>query len=264
MDEWLLIPNAHGLRETLYRIAHDKMGHFSTQKTYESLRASFYWPNMQRDLESTYIPSCAECQRNKSTMTKPIGPLHPLPVPDDRWDSVAIDFVGLLPMDEGYNNLITFTDRLGSDIRLIPTTTTLTAEHFAELFFQHWYCENSLPLEIISDRDKLFLSRFWKELHKLTRIKLKMSTAYHPESDGASERMNKTVIQAIRFAVEWDQKGWVKALPNIRFNLMNTTNVSTGFTPFQLCFGKSARILPPLIPPDQNDTQEKSPHDLIK
>ena len=167
-------------------------------------------------------------------------------------------------MDEGYNNLITFTDRLGSDIRLIPTTTTLTAEHFAELFFQHWYCENGLPLEIISDRDKLFLSRFWKELHKLTGIKLKMSTAYHPESDGASERTNKTVIQAIRFAVERDQKGWVKALPNIRFNLMNTTNASTGFTPFQLRFGKSARILPPLIPPDQNDTQEKSPHDLIK
>ena len=107
----------------------------------------------------------------------------------------------------GVVTLITFTDQLGSDIRLIPTTTTLTAEHFAELFFQHWYCENGLPLEIISDRDKLFLSRFWKELHKLTGIKLKMSTAYHPESDGSSERTNKTVIQAIRFAVERDQKG---------------------------------------------------------
>lgn len=128
---------------------------------------------------------------------KQIGPLHPLPIPDNRCDSVAIDFVGLLPLDEGYNSLVTFTDRLRSDIRIIPTTTTLTAEKFADLFFKHWYCENGLPLEIISDRDKLFLSRFWRELHRLTGIKLKMSTAYHPESDGASEWTNKMVIQAI-------------------------------------------------------------------
>lgn len=197
VDNWLLIPNAHGLRETLYRIAHNQLRHYSTQKTYETLRTSFYWPNMQRDLETAYIPVCMECQRNKSSTVKQIGPLHPLPIPDNRCDSVAIDFVGPLPLDEGYNSLVTFTDRLGSDIRIIPTTTTLTAEKFADLFFKHWYCENGLPLEIISDRDKLFLSRFWRELHRLTGIKLKMSTAYHPKSDGASEWTNKMVIQAI-------------------------------------------------------------------
>ena len=166
-------------------------------------------------------------------------------VPDNWCDSMAIDFVGPLLLDKGYNNLITFTNWLGSDIRLIPTTTTLTAEHFTKLFFQHWYCENSLPLEIILDHDKLFLSCFWKELHTLTGIKLKMSIAYHPESDGSSKRTNKTVIQAIQFAVKRDQKSWVKALLNIHFNLMNTRNMSTIFTPFQLCFRKSAQILPP-------------------
>jgi len=133
----------------------------------------------------------------------------------------------------------------------------------AHLFFTHWYCENGLPLEIVSDRDKLFLSRFWKELHKLTGIKLKMSTAYHPETDGASERTNKTVIQCIRFAVERDQKGWVQALPTVRFNLMNTINASTGFTPFQLRFGRPARILPPIVPPDEDRT-EPTASELIK
>jgi hypothetical protein len=91
-----------------------------------------------------------------------------------------------------------------------------------------------VPLDIVSDRDKLFMSRFWKTLHTLTGVKLKLSTSYHPETDGSSERTNKTVIQCIRFAVEHDQLGWVKALPKIRFDIMNTVNRSTGFTPFQL------------------------------
>jgi hypothetical protein len=77
------------------------------------------------------------------------------------------------------------------------------------LFFDHWYCENGLPLDIVSDRDKLFMSRFWKALHKLTGVKLKMSTAYHPETDGSSKRTNKTVNQALHFHVERNQKGWV-------------------------------------------------------
>ena len=147
---------------------------------------------------------------------------------------------------------------------MVPTTTSLTAENMAQLFFDHWYCENGLPLEIISDRNKLFLSRFWKELHKLTGIKLKMSTAYHPETDGASERTNKTIIQCIRFAVERDQQGWVKALPKICFDIMNTVNTSTSFTPFQLRFGKAACILPPVITSDHIETSNQSALDLIE
>jgi len=126
--------------------------------------------------------------------------------------------------------------------------TTITAEQLAEIFFDKWYCENGLPADIISDRDKLFMSKFWKVLHKLTNVKIKASTAYHPETDGASERSNKTVIQALRYHVDDNQSGWVRALPRIRFAIMNTINKSTGFTPFQLRFGCSPRILPPFIP----------------
>lgn len=150
---------------------------------------------MRRDLEKGYVASCAECQRNKSSTSKPIGPLHPLPIPDQRGDSIAIDFIRPLPEDEGNNCIVTFTDRLGSDIQLAATRTDITAEKLAYIFFDKWYCENGLPTDIISDRDKLFISRFWKSLHRLTGIKLKMSTAYHPQTDGASERMNKTVNQ---------------------------------------------------------------------
>ena len=133
------------------------------------------------------MPSCADCQRNKSRTAKPFGPLHPLPVPEQRGDSVAIDFIGPLPEDKGFNSIITFTDRLNSDIQIVPSTINLSTENLADLFFDIWYCENRLPLEIISDRDQLFMSNFWKHLHKLTGVKIKMSMAYHPETDGASE-----------------------------------------------------------------------------
>ena len=115
---------------------------------------------------------------------------------------MAINFMGPLPKDGLYNLIITFTDCLGSDLQIVLSKTTLTAEELAKLFFDHWYCENGLPLEIISDRDRLFVSRFWRALHTLTGIRLGMSTSYHPETDGSSERSNKTIIQAICFHVE--------------------------------------------------------------
>jgi hypothetical protein len=148
--------------------------------------------------------------------------------------------------------ILTITDRLGSDIRIIPTVTTLNAKDLATLFFDKWYCENGLPNDIVSNRDKLFMSAFWKHLTILTGIKCKASSSYHPQSNGVSKRMNKTVNQCLRFHVERNQKGWVRALPRIRFHIMSTVNKSTGYAPFHLRFGRSPRILPPLVAPPPN------------
>jgi len=244
----LVIPRYGNLQEQLFRLAHDSMGHFGFEKLYGSLRESYYWPNMRKDLENAYVPSCDDCQCNKGRTHKPAGPLHPLPIPDARFDSVAIDFIGPLPPNEGFDSIITMTDHLGADIRIVPSHNDLTAEKFAVIFFDHWYCENSLPADIVSDRDKLFISKFWKALTKLTGVKLKMSSLYHPETDGASERSNKTVNQALRFHVERNQRGWVRALPRVRFDMLNTINASTGFTGFQLKTGHSPRVIPLLVP----------------
>jgi hypothetical protein len=84
-------------------------------------------------------------------MTKAPGPLHPLPVPDGRGSSIAMDFIGPLRPDAGYDCILTITDRLGADIRIIPTWMDIGAEALAVLFFDHWFCENGLPLEIVSD-----------------------------------------------------------------------------------------------------------------
>ncbi|GJE97594.1 transposase-like protein [Phanerochaete sordida] len=158
--------------------------------------------------------------------------------------SVAIDFVGLLPEDEGKNCIATMTDRCGADMRFVATRTDCSAEDFALVFLDNWYCENGLPDDLVSDHDKLWLSRFWKALHLLTGVNMKLSSAYHPQTNGASERTNKTVIQALRYHVACNQKGWVRALPRIRFNIMNTVNASTGFSPFHLHLGRAPRIIP--------------------
>ena len=244
----LVVPRVGTVREDLFRAAHDSLGHFGAEKSYGSLRSAYYWPRMRTELEEAYVPGCDACQRNKGSTRRPTGPLHPLPIPDERGDSVAIDFIGPLPEDEGFDCLITMTDRLGSDIQIVPTRMDISAEDFAQLFFDHWYCENGLPLEIISDRDKLFVSRFWKALTRISGIKLGMSTAFHPETDGSSERTNKTVNQCLRYHVSRNQKGWVRALSRVRFAIRNTVNKSTGFSPFQLHTGQSPRMIPPITP----------------
>jgi hypothetical protein len=117
----LLIPRTGTIREDLFQLAHDVSGHFGADKSYTTLHNAYYWPNMRRDFETSYIPSCTDCLRNKSSTRKPAGPLHPLPIPDDRSDSVAMDFIGPLPLDEGFDCILSMTDRLGSDVRIIPT-----------------------------------------------------------------------------------------------------------------------------------------------
>ncbi|KAJ3480303.1 hypothetical protein NLI96_g8442 [Meripilus lineatus] len=256
----LVIPRVPELREGLFRLAHDARGHFGFDKSYAALCDDYYWPNMRKEIETLYVPSCEACQCNKSSTHKPTGPLHPLPVPQNCGDSVAIDFIGPLPEDSGFNAIATFTDRLGADICIIPTRTDITASDFATLFFQNWYCENGLPLEIVSDRDHLFVSKFWSSLHKLTGVKHKMSTSYHPQTDGASERSNKTIIQSIRFHVSRNQKDWVQSLPKVRFDMMSSINGSTGLAPFQLHIGRLPRLIPPMIPATPNTT----PDDDIK
>ncbi|GAA5881029.1 hypothetical protein JCM8547_003592, partial [Rhodosporidiobolus lusitaniae] len=172
-DGRLMVPGLSALRETLLHDAHDAVGHFGALKTYESLTRSFYWPSMSRDVRK-YCRSCDVCQRMKAATQKQQGAPHPLPVPPRPFSDVALDFVGPLPKSSGHDYLLTISDRL-------------TGYHWVRLFGQ--------PERLVSDRDRLFTSRFWKALQRCMGTKLQMSTAFHPETDGRSERTNKTTVQ---------------------------------------------------------------------
>jgi len=187
-----------------------------------------------------------------------MGPLHLLPVPDTCGDSVAIDFIGPLAMDEGFDMIITFMDQLGADVHILLCHSTSLAEDITCIFFDNWYCDNGLPLDIASDCNKLFVSKFWKALHVLIGTKIKMSMAFHPETDSTSKQTNKTVNQMLQYHVEKNQSGWVHALSLVHFNIMNTINKSTGFSPFQLCMGHSPCVIPPLVEGDREEPGPKA------
>jgi hypothetical protein len=172
--------------------------------------------------------------------------------------------VGPLPKEGGKDTILTMTDLLGAEVQLALVHSAATAAEIAVVLFDEWYCENGLMRQIITDRDTLFTSELWTALHKLTGVKLKMSTAYHPQMDGASERTNKTLNQAICYHVDNNQKGWLSKLPHIRFAIMNTVNASTGFSPFHLKTGRSPHLIPPLIPaPASSTTAEVDAREII-
>lgn len=120
MGSRLIIPRTAKVHELLFHLAHNVLGHFGFTKTYGSLHELCYWPNMRWDLEQTYIPACAECQHNKGSTQRPLGPLHPLSMLDQHGDSIAMDFIGPLPEDAGFDCIMTFTDCLNSNVHVIP------------------------------------------------------------------------------------------------------------------------------------------------
>ena len=230
----LIIPYFKGLYEQIFCLAHDNLGHFGGDKTYENLQCEFYWPHMWRDLIQGYVSSCLKCQHNKSWTTKPASPLNSLAVPDRHFQSVVMDFIGSLSVNDRFNYILTLTDQMGANIQIIPCWMDKRAKEITGVFFKWWYCENGCPVEIISDHDKIFISKFWQSIMWLSGIKYKMSMAYHPQMDGPSEWSNKTIIQCIRFYIDHQQKGWSKVLHKICFDIMNLVNASTDYAPFML------------------------------
>ena len=195
---------------------------------------------------------------------EPSGPLHPLPVPDDCFNTIVQDFICPLPEENGKDTILTMTDILGANIHITGIHSSYTAAQVAIVLFDEWYCEHGLMLHLISDRDAHFTTDLWTALHKLTSIKLKMLTSYHPKTNGSSEWTNKTVNQAIWYHVDNNQKGWLAKLPCVWFTIMNTMNASTSFSGFQLKTGQSPHIIPPIVPLTKNvTTKQITAHDII-
>jgi len=148
-----------------------------------------------------------------------------------------MDFMGPLPMSKSYDYLLVVIDRLMSQVHLVPTTTRVTAKEVAWLFLTEVVRLHGVPDSIISDWDTKFTSSFWKELHRLMGTKLLMSTAFHPQTDGATERANRSIGQVLRALVRNDQKDWAEHCPIVEFALNSNISSTTGYTPFELNCG---------------------------
>ena len=199
---------------------------------------------MATDIEA-FCKSCGKCQTNKTNMLKPQGFLHSLPIPDKPWQSVGMDFMGPLPRSLGNDYLLVIIDQLTSQVHLVPTTMRVTAKEVAWLFFKEVMRLHGVPESIVSDHNTKFTSMFWCELHRLMGTKLLMSTAFHPQMDGATERANHSIGQILRMIINDDQKNWADKCQMVEFALNSSVSATTGFTPFELKQGYMPQIRMP-------------------
>ncbi len=205
VKETVLVPADNDLRDAIIKEAHatPACGHMGMNVTLDRLRPWFHWEHgdlKMRDHVEAFVRKCESCQRNKSSNQKPGGLLGPLPVPEGPWLSIGVDFVTGLPLTlrGRHDMLMTVVDTFTKGVHLVPTHKSLTAEGAAQLLFDHVYRHNGLPDSIVSDRDKLFTGKFFPALQKLLGTKQRMSTGYHPETDGQTERANRVLQEVLR------------------------------------------------------------------
>jgi len=233
------------LIEVLIDQAHSLLAHLVADKTLSYLREHVWWRTMVQDVQS-FCRSCITCQCSKPSNQKPYGLLNSLTVPSHPWEAIGIDFMGPLPpskdQNSEYDSITVIIDLLTAMIHLVPSKTTYTAKDIAELMFAEVYKYHGIPKVIISDRDMLLTSNFWTHLNKLIRVQLKMSSAYHPQTDSATERANWTIGQILRSCIGPHQRDWVSKLPGIEFAINLAKSESTDTSPF-LTNGRQPRAM---------------------
>lgn len=233
-------------REIVISEAHSILAHLGAAKTIAYLRDHVYWKDLTNHVK-TFCETCHTCRMNKPDNQRPYGLLNPLPISSYPWEAIGVDFVGPLPessnRDGTFDSITVTIDLLTSMVHLVPSRTNYTAKEVAELMFESVYKLHGLPRRIVSDRDVLFTSTFWQRLNELIGPELKMSSAYHPETDGATERANRTLVQMLRELVNNRQTDWAFKLPAIEFALNSARSDSTGFSPFFLNHGRMPRAM---------------------
>jgi len=235
----LVIPDDPTLRAAILHSCHDAptSGHFGRAKTLDLVARYYWWPKMRADVIS-YVTRCDACQRVKASSQKPAGTLRPLPIPGRQWDDVAMDLITDLPtVTGGFDALIVFTDRLTKMVHLVPCMKTCDARDTALIFLRSVFRLHGMPSKFTHDHDTRFTSHFWKEFFSLSGVAQAASSAYHPQTDGQSERVNRVVEDFLRHYTDSQQSDWADHLIFAEFAINNSRHESTGSTPFFLNYG---------------------------
>ena len=238
------------LRQTVYKTLHEGMAHPGKDNTLHSIRRDYYWPNMKPEVES-WIEQCDACQRHKNRNKPTHGHLKPIDVIPRFWGVVTTDLITGLPPCKGYDSIWTATDKRGKIKHIAPTTTSLDSKGLWDLIVQNIWKHHGTMDKLICDRGPQMSSRFTRDMGKKFGIEIAMSTAYHPQTDGQSERTNQEVEQALRTVVNWHQDDWVDWLPIVEFALNNRYHKGLKTTPFYANYGYHPQIgsLPRIVSP---------------
>jgi hypothetical protein len=242
----LFVPFNNGLRVEIVRRFHDTpvAGHGGKHSTYYLLSQHFYWPLMT-DTVATYTRGCKTCRRSKPFRDKKQGLLHPLPIPKRFWTDISVDFVTPLPKCERfgrvYEHCMVTVDRLSKKQKFVPLDS-LEAPAVARAFIEYVWREEGFPESIISDRGAQFTSHFWKELCSRLGVAPRLSTAYHPETDGQTEIANAGLKCYLRAYTNYMQNDWVDWLPIAELATNSRENSSTGIAPNMALKGYLPRL----------------------
>lgn len=238
-NRWV-VPNNPEIRMAIMREDHDSKvaGHFGQHKTYERLTQNFFWSKMEDDVRD-YVRSCDVCQRDKASRHKKYGLLQPLEIPFRPWDCISMDFIVALPESEGYDKIWVIVDRLTKMAHFIPLSSghQSPVTELAKVFAKDVWRLHGLPSEILSDRDSQFTSSFWNELMTHLGVKLKLSTAFRPQTDGQTEIVNQVLEQYLRHFCNHQQDDWVELLPFAEYAHNTAVSEATKMSPFNANYG---------------------------
>lgn len=191
-----------------------------------------------------FVHRCTVCQQVKHLTRRSAGLLQPIPIPTGTWENISMDFVTHLPASHGFTAVMVVVDRFSKSVHLGALPTHFTAFKIATLFMDTVCKHHGFPRSIILDRDPIFISSFWRELFKMTGTTLRMSTTYHPQTNGQTEVMNRTLEQYLCSFVHHQPATWYKLLALMEWSYNTSRHTGTGMTPYEVVYGKPPPSLP--------------------
>ncbi|GBG86325.1 hypothetical protein CBR_g41319 [Chara braunii] len=226
-------------------------GHMGFHKTLARVSRLYIWPK-RKDFVKDYVAECPTCQEVNSANHLPYGLLQPLPIPEGRWQSISMDFIGPLcpPTPRGHDAILVVVDRFTKRARFVPCRYAISAREVVDIVFDRVVRDHGLPLSIISDRDPHFASRFWRQLQEVYDTQLRFSSSYHPQTDGKTEITNRTLGDILRNIVRDDQQ-WDLHLAHAEIAYNHAVSPATGMSPCYCDLGYHPRVHADFLRPSQ-------------
>ncbi|WVZ26804.1 hypothetical protein V8G54_000096 (mitochondrion) [Vigna mungo] len=237
------VPATTELRRLIFEEGHKSSLsiHPGMTKMYKDLKESFWWSGMKKDV-AEFVASCLVCQKAKIEHQRPGGMLQQLDIPHSKWDSISMDFVTHLPRSSrGHDSIWVIVDRLTKSAHFLSINQKMSMEKLAELYIREIVRLHGVPESIVSDRDPRFTSGFWQKLQDALGSRLRMSSAYHPQTDGQTERTIQSLEDLLRACVLDHLGGWSEILPLVEFTYNNSYHSSIGMAPYEALYGQRCR-----------------------